>query len=177
LNRLDQIRKKESRVGLGLMSGTSVDGIDAVLAEISGSGLRCRARILAFETYPFEPAMKRRILKLFSARVEEICEMNFIMGERLADAALKLMCRAGIPPGKVDFIGSHGQTLCHLSGQPGRKNSTLQIGEGAVIAARTGVVTVCDFRPADISAGGPEPLWFPTRMISSSGRRGKRGPC
>ncbi len=154
MNRLDQIRKKKSRVGLGLMSGTSVDGIDTVLAEISGSGLRCGARILAFETYPFEPSMKRRIRRLFSARVEEICEMNFIIGELLADAALKLMCRTGIPPGKVDFIGSHGQTLCHLSGQPGGKNSTLQIGEGAVIAARTGVVTVCDFRPADISAGG-----------------------
>jgi len=154
LKRLDKIRKKKSRIALGLMSGTSVDGIDAVLAEISGSGLRSGARILAFERYPFEPPMKRRILKLFSARAEEICEMNFIIGELLADAALKLMCRTGTPPGKVDFIGSHGQTLYHLSGHPGRKNSTLQIGEGAVNAARTGVVTVCDFRPADISAGG-----------------------
>jgi len=154
LKRLDQIRKKKTRIGLGLMSGTSVDGIDAVLAEISGRGLRCGARILAFETVPFKPAMKRRILKLFSAGAEEICEMNFIIGELLADAALRLMCRTGTPPGKVDFIGSHGQTLYHLSGHPRRKNSTLQIGEGAVIAARTGVVTVCDFRPADISAGG-----------------------
>jgi anhydro-N-acetylmuramic acid kinase len=154
LKRLDKIRKKKTRIALGLMSGTSVDGIDAVLAEISGRGLRTGARILAFETHPFEPPMKRRILKLFSAGAEEICEMNFIIGELLADAALKLMCRTGTPPREVDFIGSHGQTLYHLSGHPRRKNSTLQIGEGAVIAARTGVVTVCDFRPADISAGG-----------------------
>jgi len=154
LKRLDKIRKKKGRMALGLMSGTSVDGIDAVLAEISGRGLRTGARILAFETHPFEPPMKRRILKLFSAGAEEICEMNFIIGELLADAALKLMRRTGTPPGKVDFIGSHGQTLYHLSGHPRRRNSTLQIGEGAVIAARTGVVTVCDFRPADIPAGG-----------------------
>jgi anhydro-N-acetylmuramic acid kinase len=154
LKRLDRIRKKKTRMALGLMSGTSVDGIDAVLAEISGTGLRSSAKILAFETYPFRTPMRMRLLKLFSAGAEEICEMNFILGELLADAALKLLRRTGIPPGKVDFIGSHGQTLYHLSGQPRRKNSTLQIGEGAVIAARTGVVTVCDFRPADISAGG-----------------------
>ena len=154
MKRLDQIRKKKTRVALGLMSGTSVDGIDAVLAEISGTGLSSGARILAFETYPFETPMKRRIRKLFSAGAEEICEMNFIIGELLADAALKLMCRRGTPPGKVDFIGSHGQTLYHFSRAAGRKNSTLQVGEGAVIAARTGVITVCDFRPADIAAGG-----------------------
>jgi anhydro-N-acetylmuramic acid kinase len=98
--------------------------------------------------------MKRRILKLGSARAEEICEMNFILGELLAEAASKLMKREKVSPRQVDFIGSHGQTVYHLSGHPLRRNSTLQIGEGAVLAARTGVVTVCDFRPADIAAGG-----------------------
>jgi anhydro-N-acetylmuramic acid kinase len=136
------------------MSGTSADGIDAVLAEISGKGWRTKARILGFETYPFSSGMKRRILKLVSADAEEICEMNFLIGELLAEAALKLMQRERISPRKVDFIGSHGQTAYHLSGHPRRRNSTLQIGEGAVLAARTGLVTVCDFRPGDIAVGG-----------------------
>ncbi len=154
MKRLTSIRKKRTRLGLGLMSGTSADGIDAVLAEISGKGLRTRARILRFETYPFTPGMKERILKLVSADGEEICEMNFILGELLAEAARKLMKRERTSPKKVDFIGSHGQTVYHLSGHPRRRNSTLQIGEGAILAARTGLITVCDFRPADIATGG-----------------------
>ncbi len=154
MRRLASIQKKQTRLGLGLMSGTSADGIDAVLAEFSGKGLRTRVKTLSFETYPFTPEMKKRILKLDCARAEEICEMNFIMGELLAQAASRLMKRAKLSPGKVDFIGSHGQTVYHLSGHPWRRNSTLQIGEGAVLAARTGMVTVCDFRPADIAAGG-----------------------
>lgn len=154
MRRLTPILKKRTRLGLGLMSGTSADGIDALLAEVSGKGLRTRVRTLVFETYPFTPGMKQRILKLVSAQAEEICEMNFIIGELLAEAARKLMKRAKVSPGKVDFIGSHGQTVYHLSGHPCRRNSTLQIGEGAVLAARTGVITVCDFRPADIAAGG-----------------------
>ena len=154
MRRLASIQKKQTRLGLGLMSGTSADGIDAVLAEFSGKGLRTRVKTLSFETYPFTPEMKKRILKLVCARAEEICEMNFIMGELLAQAASRLMKRAKLSPGKVDFIGSHGQTVYHLSGHPWRRNSTLQIGEGAVLAARTGMVTVCDFRPADIAAGG-----------------------
>ena len=136
------------------MSGTSVDGVDVALAEISGRGLATRARLLSFKTYPYEQPMRKRIFKLFSAGAEEVCEMNFVLGEVLADCALKFLCLQGLPPDRVDFIGSHGQTVFHLSGHGERRNSTLQIGEGAVIAARTGVITVCDFRPADIAAGG-----------------------
>lgn len=136
------------------MSGTSVDGVDVALTEISGRGWATHAHLLSFQTYPFETKIKNRILKLFSARTEEICEMNFVLGAILADCALKHLCDVGYRPDQIDFIGSHGQTIYHLSGAPGRENSTLQIGEGAVIAARTGVITVCDFRPADIAAGG-----------------------
>lgn len=154
MKRLVRIWEKKTKIGMGLMSGTSVDGVDVALAEISGRGLATRAKLLSFETYPFDPGMRRRILKLFSAGAEEVCEMNFLLGEVLADCALKFLCRQGLSPHNVDFIGSHGQTVFHLSSHQERKNSSLQIGEGAVIAARTEILTVCDFRPADIAAGG-----------------------
>jgi anhydro-N-acetylmuramic acid kinase len=154
LNRLGKIAKKRTRTALGLMSGTSGDGVDVVLAGISGRGWRTRGKILAFETYPYASKMRRRILGLVSAKADEICEMNFVMGQFLADCSLRLLGRAGRNPNQVDFIGSHGHTVYHLSGDARRKNSTLQIGEGAVIAAKTGVITVCDFRPGDIAAGG-----------------------
>lgn len=154
MRRLARIREKRTRTILGLMSGTSADGVDVALAQISGRGLTTRTQLLSFATYPFQQEMRKRILKLFSARAEEICEMNFVLGEFMAECALKLLCQAGLSPQQVDLIGSHGQTVYHISGQDERKNSTLQIGEGAIIAARTGVITVCDFRPADIAAGG-----------------------
>jgi anhydro-N-acetylmuramic acid kinase len=154
LKRLQKILKKKSRMALGMMSGTSTDGVDVALTRISGRGLSTRAHLLSFATYPFSAQLRHRILHLVSAHTEEVCEMNFILGEILADCALKLLRHAGCKPEQIDFIGSHGQTIYHLSRAPGRKNSTLQIGEGAVIAARTGVITVCDFRPADIAAGG-----------------------
>jgi len=136
------------------MAGTSTDGVDVALTRISGRGLASSVHLLSFATYPFSAQMRNRILQLLSACTEEICEMNFIVGEILADCALKLLAHAGYKPEQIDFIGSHGQTIYHLSGAAGRRNSTLQIGEGAIIAARTGVITVCDFRPADIAAGG-----------------------
>ncbi|MBI5966832.1 MAG: anhydro-N-acetylmuramic acid kinase [Deltaproteobacteria bacterium] len=154
MRRLARIREKRTRIILGLMSGTSADGVDVALAQIYGRGLTTRTQLLSFATYPFQQEMRKRILKLFSARAQEICEMNFVLGEFMAECALKLLCQVGLSPQQVDLIGSHGQTVYHISGQAGRKNSTLQIGEGAIIAARTGVITVCDFRPADIAVGG-----------------------
>jgi anhydro-N-acetylmuramic acid kinase len=154
LKRLQRIWKKKNRIALGMMSGTSTDGVDVALTRISGRGLDTNVHLLSFATYSFTPQMRHRILHLVSASTEEICEMNFILGEILANCALKLLPHAGYKPEQIDFIGSHGQTVAHLSGAAGRRNSTLQIGEGAVIAARTGVITVCDFRPADIAAGG-----------------------
>jgi anhydro-N-acetylmuramic acid kinase len=151
---LARLWAKEKRIGLGLMSGTSMDGVDAALVEVAGRPGSTRARLLLFETYPFPPLMRKRMLRLPSAQAGEICEMNFLTGEFFAKSAMKLLRRAGFSPRQIDFIGSHGQTIYHISGERGKKNSTLQIGEGAVIAARTGVITVCDFRPGDIAAGG-----------------------
>jgi anhydro-N-acetylmuramic acid kinase len=97
--------------------------------------------------------LRERIVKAgVNGTVREICELNFVLGEEFARAALNLLRRAGLRPSRVTAIGSHGQTVHHLpSGQP---PSTLQIGEAAVIAERTGITTISDFRVRDMAAGG-----------------------
>jgi anhydro-N-acetylmuramic acid kinase len=150
---------QEKRV-IGLMSGTSVDGVDAVLALIQGHGPRMRIRVLAHATYPYPPALREQILAASypeSSRVDLICHLNFAVGACFAEAALAIAHTAGVPLAQVDLIGSHGQTIYHIpvpSTAPPRQASTLQIGEPCVIAERTGVTTVADFRPRDMAAGG-----------------------
>ena len=135
------------------MSGTSADGIDAVLAEIKGSGRRLRARVLAHVHRPFSPATRQRILHLcLHGTVAEICELNFVLGEHFARAALAVIRQAKRKLENIAAIGSHGQTIHHLPNA--RTPSTLQIGEPAVIAERTGITTVADFRVRDMAAGG-----------------------
>ena len=145
------------KIVISLMSGTSVDGIDACLAKINPD--------LSFEiidslVWDYPENIRQNIFKIFEnkASLEEICWMNFIIGEYFAQAALELTKKAGITPKEVDLIGSHGQTVYHkpvdeyINGL--NKKSTLQIGESAIIAERTGITTISDFRPADIAAGG-----------------------
>ncbi len=135
------------------MSGTSADGIDAVVAELAGSGRQLRARVLAHVHRSFAPAMRQRILHLcLHGTVAEICELNFVLGEQFARAALAAIRRAKRQPADIAAIGSHGQTIHHLPNA--RTPSTLQIGEAAVIAERTGITTVADFRVRDMAAGG-----------------------
>jgi anhydro-N-acetylmuramic acid kinase len=135
------------------MSGTSAEGIDAVLAEIAGSGRQLRARVLAQVHRPFSPAMRQRVLHLcLHGTVAEICELNFVLGEHFARAALAVIRQAKRQPGDISAIASHGQTIHHLPNA--RTPSTLQIGEPAVIAERTGITTVADFRVRDVAAGG-----------------------
>ena len=138
---------------VGLMSGTSADGIDAVVAKLSGTGRGLRARILAHVHKAFAPALRQQILRVcLEGRVGEICELNFVLGEHFARAALAAMRKARLKPSEITAIASHGQTIHHLPNA--RTPSTLQIGEAAVIAARTGILTVTDFRVADMAAGG-----------------------
>jgi len=151
VNRVQALVAKPDRLVIGLMSGTSVDGIDAALVRIHGGGPGVAVDLLAFATYPFEPAVREEIFRLFrpeTSTVATVCHMNFVLGEVFAAAALRLMAETGVQP---DLIGSHGQTVWH---EPAGTRSTLQIGEPAVIAERTGVVTVGDFRVRDIAAGG-----------------------
>lgn len=142
-----------ARYLVGLMSGTSADGIDAVVARISGSGRTLRAQIIAHHHQGFSPTLRAQVVKVgLHGHVAEICELNFALGERFAVAALAVIRKAGLKPAQITAIGSHGQTIHHL---PNAKHaSTLQIGEPCVIAERTGITTVGDFRVRDMAAGG-----------------------
>jgi anhydro-N-acetylmuramic acid kinase len=141
----------------GLMSGTSIDGIDVAIIDIRGTNVR----LTAFDTFPYRPALRTEILALChpdSARVDRICRLNHVLGEVFAEAVIGLCRRRHIRLSSIDLIGSHGQTIWHQP-QPGRcggrmVRSTLQIGEPSVIAQRTGITTVADFRPRDMAAGG-----------------------
>ena len=152
---------KELRLAIGLMSGTSLDGIDAALLEIAGSGLSTRVKLKHFLSTPFEPEVAERLLWMASGKPlpsAEVSQLNFLLGMLYSEAVLKLCKQAHIEVHQVDLIGSHGQTIYHQSepalfcGRP--VGSTLQIGEASIIAERTGVTTVSDFRPRDMAAGG-----------------------
>ena len=138
---------------VGLMSGTSADGIDAVVARISGSGRTLRAKVVAHHHQKFSSALRAQLVRVgLHGHVAEICELNFALGERFATAALAAIRQAGLKPSEIAAIGSHGQTIHHLPN--GKHASTLQIGEPSVIAERTGITTVGDFRGRDMAAGG-----------------------
>ena len=154
-----QLLQKTTKKVIGLMSGTSVDGVDAALVEIQGHGLETQVELLGFHSHPFETEVRDRIFDLFqpvTSRIDEICQMNFLIGEVFADAALSVIREAGLAVEEVDLIGSHGQTVYHLPPQPEGQYipSTLQLGEPAVIAHRTGIPTIANFRVADLAAGG-----------------------
>jgi anhydro-N-acetylmuramic acid kinase len=146
---------------LGLMSGTSADGIDVALARISGAPPRVKARLLNHTAVKFPAQVRAEILRVAEQRAitaGELSQLNFRLGQLFADAAKTACKRFRVTLSSVDLIGSHGQTIFH-QGVPAKylgvaTASTLQIGEGAVIAARTGVTTVADFRPADMAVGG-----------------------
>jgi len=135
------------------MSGTSADGIDAVVAEISGTGNGLKARLVAHHQQPFAKALGKHILHVcLHGTIVEICELNFLLGEHFARAALAVIRKAGLQPKNIAAIGSHGQTIHHLP--RAHTPSTLQIGEPCIIAERTGITTVADFRVRDMAAGG-----------------------
>lgn len=135
----------------GLISGTSVDGIDVAVVDIAED-----IQVVATATVPYAPQVRAAILAVSDAATDtsRIARLNFLLGELFAEALQK----AGVPLDTIELIGSHGQTIFH-EGEPveflGRKiASTLQIGEAAVIAERTGIDTIADFRPSDMAAGG-----------------------
>lgn len=154
-------RLKQPHLVVGLNSGTSYDGIDAALVELNGAGPGTRVKLVAFENFGFEPTTREKISTLFSPEtgtVDRLCLLNFYLGELFAEAALQVIEKAGFKPEQIDLIGSHGQTVYHLP-EPQRVvgravRATLQIGEPAVIAERTGILTVADFRVRDVAAGG-----------------------
>ncbi len=146
---------------LGMMSGTSADGIDVALARISGAPPNLHAKLLGHTSLKFPPALRKEILHVAEGRqitANELSQLNFRLGQVFTDAALRACTRLRVSSSRIGLIGSHGQTVFH-QGRPafffGRKvASTMQIGEPSIIAARTGITTVSDFRPSDIALGG-----------------------
>ncbi len=145
---------------IGLMSGTSADGVDAAVVDIRGTGHALRVRPVAYRRTPYPADLQRRVL---AASVDgssaDLCHLNAVLGEWFARAALRVIREAGVPAKQVRLIGSHGQTVQHRPfpvHEPGLGlvRSTLQIAEPAIIAERTGITTVANFRARDIAAGG-----------------------
>lgn len=143
--------KAAPRPFLGLISGTSADGVDAVLARCAP-----RVEILAARTFPYPDELRTRVLDLArttaTIRLDDYGRLDVAIGRCFADAARGLLDAAGLKPGEVAAIGSHGQTVCHRP--HGEPPFTLQLGDPNVIAETTGIVTVADFRRADVAAGG-----------------------
>jgi anhydro-N-acetylmuramic acid kinase len=140
------------RLCVGLISGTSVDGVEAVVCRVEGTGESVQLKLMSHVSFPFPPEFIQRVLGPQDAR--SLCELNFELGERFAEAAQTVISRAGLRPGDVDVIGSHGQTMAHLPSSLSTTPSTLQLGEACVIAERTGLPVVSDFRTRDMAAGG-----------------------
>jgi anhydro-N-acetylmuramic acid kinase len=151
------------------MSGTSVDGIDAALVRIEGHGAHAKVEGLAFRSYPFPPALRAKVFRLFDpreARVDEICQLDFLLGEVFAAAVDRLLADCGRTHAEVDLVASAGQTIWHdpqpvveapnvdWIDHPLVTRSTFAIGQSAVIAERTGITTVGDLRVRDVAAGG-----------------------
>jgi len=160
-NILKKLTAKRKRLAIGLMSGTSLDGMDAALVEIEGAALSIRVKFLDFLTLPYNDELRSILMKAVMG--EEggsrlFCCLDFLLGEISAEACLELCRKAGIKPEMVDFVGSHGQTVFHqnepvsFAGRPIR--GTLQIGEASVIAEKIGCPVVSDFRVRDMAAGG-----------------------
>jgi len=151
----------EKRTIIGLMSGTSLDGLDIALCEIYGSGMETQVSLKNFTTVPFDEDFKTAIRSIFSKKIidfEQLCLLNPWVGVKHASIILECLKGWGINPSEIDLIASHGQTVYHapkiLHGHPEFGNGTLQIGDGDHIAVKTGIITISDFRQKHIAAGG-----------------------
>lgn len=169
LERLMHVATKYSRRIIGLMSGTSLDAIDVAMVRIQKHGLNAVVKLEHFREYSYPPKIRSVVRELFDpkrARIDDICRYDFILGEVFAAAVLRMLKETRIKPETVDLIASAGQTIWHdpeLSvinadvdwiDHPIETRSTFAIGQSAVIAERTGIITVGDLRVRDVAAGG-----------------------
>src|SRR5579885_619917 len=169
---------RPARLVVGLMSGTSADSIDVAICRMTGQGAEVGVELLHYREHAHAPEVRRRIVGLDGLDARGVAELHVLVGEAFAAACLATLEEAGFPPQDIDLIGSHGQTVYHHSGVAGTIRSTLQVGDGDVIAFRTGCFVVSDFRARDIAAGGEgAPLSPIADRILFGGRTGDRsGP-
>lgn len=150
-----------SDICVGLISGTSLDGIDVAVCRLEGHAQEVAIELLGFETVPYPKAVRDELFALYEDQrdaVARLCALNVVVGQCFADAAADQLAKAGADRDDVEVIGSHGQTVWHQpeadSGNPLIVPSTLQIGEASVIAAVIGAPVIADFRVADMAVGG-----------------------
>jgi len=161
LQKLFGIACKEERLGIGLMSGTSLDGLDIALCSFSGNGLATKFKLEDFVTIPYPADFKTEVQQVFAKKtvdLEMVVLLNEFIGTYHAELVLKALADWNIKPEDVDFIASHGQTIYHapkrLHQKAGYPNATLQIGDGDHIAVKTGILTISDFRQKHLATGG-----------------------
>jgi len=155
-------------LALGLMSGTSCDGISAAFAEFS----RSRFRVEAYRTFPYPPPLRALLHRARELTTPGISELNMRLGELLAQAAVRVLATARVSATSVAVIGSHGHTVYHGPTDP--TPSTLQLGEPAIIAERTGIPVVANFRMRDLAAGGQGAPLVPAFDLAYFGRAPSR---
>lgn len=161
IEKIQSIASKPERLVIGLMSGTSMDGLDIALCTCKGSGTASSISVQKFVTVPYDDDFRNEIKSIFSKRhvdLQQVCIMNEVVGIRHARMILQALNEWSISPDEVDLIASHGQTIFHapriLHKQEKYPNATLQIGDGDHIALNTGIITLCDFRQKHLAAGG-----------------------
>jgi len=146
---LNLLAAKRERMIAGLISGTSMDGIDVVICKLSGSGIETDWDLLYFNSYPYSDKMRKEINEALTGTAEDVCRLNFVLGKEFSNQLKRAFRESGIDIEQLDLIGSHGQTIYHVNG-----HSSLQVAEASVIAEDFGVPVISDFRVRDIAAGG-----------------------
>jgi len=161
ISKLTTIASKNSRLVIGLMSGTSLDGLDVALCRCTGSGPGSKIEVVKFDTIAYDITFKEEIRSVFSKRsvdLEKVCLLNAWVAKQHAAMILQCLQNWQINPAEVDLVASHGQTIYHapkfLHLQEKFGNATLQIGDGDHLAVATGIITISDFRQKHIAAGG-----------------------
>ena len=161
IQHLYEIANKPTRKVIGLMSGTSLDGLDIALCTITGAGNTTKVSLDEFITVPYTPDLKEKLLTVFSQKtvsLEQLCVLNPWLALQHASMVNHALQQWGVDAAQVDLIASHGQTIYHapksLHPNDAFGPATLQIGDGDHIAVATGIITVSDFRQKHIAAGG-----------------------
>jgi len=161
LEKLCKMGLAEDRLIVGLMSGTSLDGLDVALCKIAGSGLNTHIELLQFTTIPYNQFFKSQVREVFAkkqASLEKVCLLNEWIGVFHGKLVLDCLKKWGIKPEEVDLVASHGQTIYHtptwLHLDERFPNATLQIGDGDHLSVTTGIITISDFRQKHLAAGG-----------------------